>query len=114
MSEAALRSKIVGLAPAAGVLGAIGVALRLRRDGTAALATVQELSAAKPQPPHFLSRLLWQCGRRKEETRDKSAHRTVLNPREDSTTEIQSRVRTDTTDVTPLKRHIPEVGRGNL
>jgi SAM-dependent methyltransferase len=42
MSEAALRSRIGELAPAAGALGAIGAALRLRRDGSAAPAEVQQ------------------------------------------------------------------------
>jgi hypothetical protein len=42
MSEAALRSRIAGLAPAAGALAAIGAALRLRRDGAVAPAEVQQ------------------------------------------------------------------------
>jgi len=42
MSEAALRTRIGGLAPAAGALAAIGAALRLRLDGAAAPAEVQQ------------------------------------------------------------------------
>jgi precorrin-6B methylase 2 len=42
MSEAALRSRVVELAPAVGALAAIGAALRLRRDGDVAPAEVQQ------------------------------------------------------------------------
>lgn len=42
MSEAALRTRIGGLAPAAGALAAIGAALRLSQDGVMAPAAVQE------------------------------------------------------------------------
>ena len=42
MSEAALRTRIGGLAPAAGALAAIGAALQLRRDGAAAPAEVEQ------------------------------------------------------------------------
>jgi precorrin-6B methylase 2 len=42
MSEAALRTRIGGLASAAGALAAIGAALRLRRDGTVSPAAVQQ------------------------------------------------------------------------
>src|SRR5215813_2506376 len=42
MSEAALRSRIGELAPSAGALAAIGAALRLRRDGSAAPIEVQQ------------------------------------------------------------------------
>jgi hypothetical protein len=55
MSEAVLRSRIAGLAPAAGALAAFGAALRLRRDGTAAPPAVQrhldEVLAAFGAPP---------------------------------------------------------------
>ena len=55
MSEAALRTRIGDLAPAAGALAAIGAALRLRRDGAAAPAEVQqrldEVLAALGTPP---------------------------------------------------------------
>ncbi len=55
MSEAALRTRIGGLAPAVGALAAIGAALRLRRDGAAAPAVVQqrldEALAALDAPP---------------------------------------------------------------
>src|SRR5262245_37556438 len=55
MSEAALRSRIAGLAPAAGALAALGAALRLRRDGAAAPPAVQQhldaVLAALGAPP---------------------------------------------------------------
>jgi hypothetical protein len=42
MSEAALRTRIGSLAPAAGALPATGSALHLRRDGAAAPAEVEQ------------------------------------------------------------------------